>query len=74
MESCKAEVGKVSRKYFGNETLTTKAAGGYRINMTEAKSLIELTDGELVDEDEFKALGEILTYLVEVLKVIKTNL
>ena len=42
--------------------------------MTEAKSLMELPDGEIVDEEEYKQLAEILTCLVELLHVIKANI
>ena len=75
MEQSKAEVGKISRKFFGNDAITTKsAAGNYRVLMTEAKSLMELPDGEIVDEEEYKQLAEILTCLVELLHVIKANI
>jgi hypothetical protein len=52
----KAEIGKVTRKFFGPETSTKKSlnSSNYHINMTECKSLVEISPGEIVTEEDYE--------------------
>jgi hypothetical protein len=70
----KARLGEVTRKYFGNLETSTSATKSYRIPITECKSLIELDDGEVVNEEEYKEMLETLSCLVELVGTIKKHL
>jgi len=52
----KAQVGSITRKFFAPETSTKKSlnsGSSYRIPMTECKSLVEISPGEIVTEEVY---------------------
>jgi len=70
----KAEIGNITRKFFAPDTSTKKSLNSsgsrYRINMTECKSLVEISPGEIVTEEDYDDMMLAITLINAQLKAL----